>query len=188
MTTTLDDDGDLVKLGNSLPRYHYGVSASASWNGIDFSVFFQGIGRQHLYPNGENIAFWGPFSRVYSSFIPTDLPSQLWNENNPNAYFPRPAAGIARNGMVLTKVNDRYLQNLAYCRLKNLTVGYTLPASLTQKIMIASLRIYFSGENLFTISKLDSKYLDPEQISGKRATGNVYPYSKTFAFGLDITF
>ena len=185
---TLDNHGDLVKLGNSLPRYHYGVSASASWNGIDFSVFFQGIGRQHLYPNGENIAFWGPFSRVYSSFIPTNLPSQLWNENNPNAYFPRPAAGIARNGMVLTKVNDRYLQNLAYCRLKNLTVGYTLPASLTQKIMIASLRIYFSGENLFTISKLDSKYLDPEQISGKRATGNVYPYSKTFAFGLDITF
>jgi len=185
---TLDDHGDLVKLGNSLPRYHYGLSASASWNGIDLSFFLQGIGRQHLYPHENNFAFWGPFSRPYMSFIPTNLPSQLWSAENPNAYFPRPAAGIARNNMVLTKVNDRYLQNLAYCRLKNITLGYTLPASLTQKMMISSVRIYFSGENLFTISKLDSKYLDPEQISGKGASGNVYPYSKTFAFGLDITF
>ncbi len=185
---TLDNHGDLVKIGNSMPRYHYGISANASWNGIDFSVFFQGIGRQHIYPHQNNFAFWGPFSRVFSSFIPSDLPSKLWSESNPNAYFPRPVAGIARDGMVLTKVNDRYLQNLAYCRLKNLTVGYTLPASLTQKAKISAVRIYFSGENLFTISKLDSKYLDPEQIAGKGASGNVYPYSKTFAFGLDITF
>ena len=88
----------------------------------------------------------------------------------------------------MAEVNDRYLQNLAYCRLKNLTIGYTLPRFLTNKVKIEKARIYFSGENLLTTSKLDSNYLDPEQVSGKGGSGNVYPYSKTFAFGLDVTF
>lgn len=185
---TLDDHGDLVKIGNSLPRYHYGLSANAAWNGFDFSIFLQGIGKQNFYPSTENFAFWGPFSRVYTSFIPADFGNKVWSTDNPNSYFPRAAGEIARNGGVLTKVNDRYLQNLAYCRLKNLTIGYTLPRFLTNKVKIEKARIYFSGENLLTTSKLDSNYLDPEQVSGKRGSGNVYPYSKTFAFGLDVTF
>lgn len=185
---TLDDHGDLVKLGNSLPRYHYSLSARAGWNGFDFSVFFQGVGKQYFYPDGNNFAFWGPYSCVYTSFTPIDFESKVWSTNNPDAYFPRPAGGIARDGGALTKINDRYLQNLAYCRLKNLTFGYTLPRTLTQKVKIDKVRIYFSSENLFTFSKLDSKYLDPEQASGKGGSGNVYPYSKSFAFGLDVTF
>ncbi|WP_051559088.1 TonB-dependent receptor [Hoylesella enoeca] len=87
----------------------------------------------------------------------------------------------------MSYVNDRYLQNLAYCRVKNLTLGYTLPASLTRKININKVRVYFSGENLFTFTALDNKYLDPEQLAVD-SNGRVYPYSKTFSFGLDITF
>lgn len=185
---TLENHGDLVKLGNSLPRYQYSFTTHMSWNGFDLSLFLQGIGRQHFYPSGENFAFWGPYSRIYSSFIPADFVNRYWTKENPNSYFPRPAGGIARNGGVLTKVNNRYLQNLAYCRLKNFTIGYTLPGILTKKVSIEKIRFYFSGENMFTLSALDSNYLDPEQISGKGGSGNVYPYSKSFAFGLDVTF
>ena len=83
--------------------------------------------------------------------------------------------------------NDRYLQNLAYCRLKNLTFGYTLPSSLTSKIRVEKIRVYFSGDNLFTWTKLKSDYLDPEQMTSD-ANGRVYPFSRTFSFGVDISF
>lgn len=87
----------------------------------------------------------------------------------------------------MSKVNDRYLQNLAYCRLKNLTIGYTLPKMLTKKIYLDKVRFYFSGENLFTTTKLKSDYLDPEQMTTDR-NGRVYPFSKTFSFGVDVSF
>lgn len=87
----------------------------------------------------------------------------------------------------MKRVNDRYLQDLAYCRLKNLTIGYTIPASLTQKLNLSKVRVYFSGENLFTTTKLKNDYLDPEQMTSD-ANGRVYPFSKTYSFGLDISF
>jgi hypothetical protein len=79
------------------------------------------------------------------------------------------------------------LQDLAYCRLKNLTFGYTLPKSLTKKAYLEKVRLYFSGENIFIASKLKSDYLDPEQMMHD-SNGRVYPFSKTFSFGLDVSF
>ena len=150
------------------------------------SMFWQGIGRQNIYPGDNNMMFWGPYSRAYSSFIPADLPGKVWSENNRNAYFPRAGQDQAR-WFAMSKVNDRYLQNLAYCRLKNLTIGYTLPKMLTKKIYLDKVRFYFSGENLFTTTKLKSDYLDPEQMTTDR-NGRVYPFSKTFSFGVDVSF
>ena len=183
---TLSDHGDLVKLGNSQARYHYGFSLNLSWYGFDMSMFWQGIGRQNMYPGDNNMMFWGPYSRAYSSFIPADLPGKVWSENNRDAYFPRAGQDQAR-WFAMSKVNDRYLQNLAYCRLKNLTIGYTLPKILTKKIYLDKVRFYFSGENLFTMTKLKSDYLDPEQMTTDR-NGRVYPFSKTFSFGVDVSF
>ena len=87
----------------------------------------------------------------------------------------------------LTAVNDRYLQNIGYCRLKNLTVGYTLPRQWTRKALIESLRIYFTGENLFTWSGIRSDYIDPEMAA---TNGNLrlYPWQRTYMFGVDVTF
>ena len=183
---TLSDHGDLVKLGNSQARYHYGFSLNLSWYGFDMSMFWQGIGRQNMYPGDNNMMFWGPYSRAYSSFIPADIPGKVWSENNRDAYFPRAGQDQAR-WFAMSKVNDRYLQNLAYCRLKNLTIGYTLPKILTKKIYLDKVRFYFSGENLFTMTKLKSDYLDPEQMTTDR-NGRVYPFSKTFSFGVDVSF
>ena len=183
---TLDDHGDLVRIGNSTPRYHYGITVNMAWMGFDFSMFWQGIGKQNIYPGGNNMMFWGPYARAYSSFIPKDFPAKVWSENNRDAYFPRPVADLARS-YAMSKPNDRYLQDLAYCRLKNLTFGYTLPKSLTKKAYLEKVRVYFSGENIFVTSKLKSDYLDPEQMTYD-SNGRVYPFSKTFSFGLDVSF
>ena len=183
---TLDDHGDLVRIGNAMPRYNYGITVNMAWMGFDFSMFWQGIGKQNVYPGGNNMLFWGPYARAYSSFIPEDFPNKVWSENNRNAYFPRPVADLARS-FAMSRPNDRYLQNLAYCRLKNLTVGYTLPKTLTKKVYLEKVRLYFSGENLFITSKLKSDYIDPEQMMHD-TNGRVYPFSKTFSFGLDVSF
>lgn len=183
---TLDDHGDLVRIGNAMPRYNYGITVNMAWMGFDFSMFWQGIGKQNVYPGGNNMLFWGPYARAYSSFIPEDFPNKVWSKNNRNAYFPRPVADLARS-FAMSRPNDRYLQNLAYCRLKNLTVGYTLPKTLTKKVYLEKVRLYFSGENLFITSKLKSDYIDPEQMMHD-TNGRVYPFSKTFSFGLDVSF
>lgn len=183
---TLDNHGDLVRIGNSTPRYHYGITVNMAWMGFDFSMFWQGIGKQNIYPGGNNMMFWGPYARAYSSFIPKDFPAKVWSTDNRGAYFPRPVADLARE-LAMSKPNDRYLQGLAYCRLKNLTFGYTLPKSLTKKAYLEKVRVYFSGENIFITSKLKSDYLDPEQMTYD-SNGRVYPFSKTFSFGLDVSF
>ena len=183
---TLEDHGDLVRIGNAMPRYNYGITVNMAWMGFDFSMFWQGIGKQNVYPGGNNMLFWGPYARAYSSFIPEDFPNKVWSKNNRNAYFPRPVADLARS-FAMSRPNDRYLQNLAYCRLKNLTVGYTLPKTLTKKAYLEKVRLYFSGENLFITSKLKSDYIDPEQMMHD-TNGRVYPFSKTFSFGLDVSF
>lgn len=195
-TTNADDVKDQKVIGNSLPRYNYNANFSANWNGVDLSVFFQGIGKQNWYPGSNALAFWGPYSRPYATYIPSDFLSKVWSEDNPDAYFPRPRGYIAlsTSRRSLGVANTKYLQDLAYCRLKNLTVGYTLPSKWLNKIQLEKVRVYFSGENLLTFTKLESDYIDPEQAaidnSYNKGTSDakVYPWNKTFSFGIDITF
>lgn len=194
-SNTADDPGDRKIIGNSLPRYTYSIQGGFDWYGFDFSIYLQGVGHQDWYPGTNSVFFWGPYARPYSSFIPRDFLSNVWSPENPDAYFPRPIGYLALgNNRSLGVVNDRYLQNLAYCRVKNITVGYTIPAVWTKKVKIERLHIYFSGENLFTFSPLKSDYIDPEQASAensiKSANGNakLYPWSKTYSFGVNVTF
>ena len=194
-TTSANDRKDMKVIGNSLPRYNYNLGISADWYGIDFSVLFQGIGKQNWYPGAETSMFWGPYSRPYASFIPSDFMSQVWSEENSNAYFPRPRGYVALgSNRELAVVNTKYLQNLAYCRLKNLSIGYTLPDKWLSKIGFEKIRVYFSGENLLTFTKLHSDYIDPEQASASnswktsKSDANIYPWAKTYSFGVDITF
>lgn len=189
---TVDNPGDRRIIGNKEPRYQYGANLAFQWLGFDFSIFFQGIGRMDWYPGHEAELFWGPFNRPYATFLPKDFLQKCWSEDNPDAYFPRPRAYVAYDNLglqcrELTVANDRYIQNIGYCRLKNLTFGYTLPKNLTQKIGIDMLRFYFSGENLAYWSGIKSKYIDPEQA---RRGGDlkVYPWQKTFTFGVNVNF
>lgn len=194
-TTSADDIKDMVVIGNSLPRYNFSGGVSLGWKGIDFSLMLQGVGHQDMYPDGNDLSFWGPYARPYTSFIPKDFMSRVWSEETPDAYFPRPRGYVAlMSNRELGAVNDRYLQNVGYCRLKNLTLGYTFPKKLMDRIHVKKLRIFFSGENLATFTALKSKYIDPEQAASKltwsnaKGSGMVYPYARTFTFGLDLMF
>lgn len=185
----VDAPGDRRIIGNSKPRYQYGVNLGFNWYGFDFSIFFQGIGKMDWYPGADARSFWGPYARPYMTFIPKDFHTLYWTEENPDAYFPRPRGYIAMNTTrALGAVNDRYLQNIGYCRLKNLTVGYSLPQKWMKKANMDGVRIYFTGENLhYWAPGLHSDYIDPEMAM---TNGNlrIYPWQKTFMFGVDITF
>lgn len=190
-SNNVDNPGDRKILGNSLPSFSYGISASAQWNGFDVSAFFQGTGNHYWYPAGQSMPFWGPYSYPYLSFLQKNFLADVWTAENTDAYFPR-AMAYSASGGVLSNVNDRYLQNLRYLRFKNLTVGYTLPQSWTGKARIESVRIYFTGENLCYWSPLKkhSRYVDPEAaIDRSDAYNNAYyPWQKSFLFGIDVTF
>ncbi len=190
-SNSVNDPGDRKILGNSLPSFSYGINASISWYGFDVSAFFQGTGNHYWYPTGQSMPFWGPYSYPYLTYLQKDFMKDVWAEDNKDAYFTRPMAYSATSGP-LSKVNDRYLQNLRYLRLKNLTIGYTIPSGLTNKAGIEAVRFYFSGENLCYWSPLKkhTKYLDPEGAIDRSGAANnaFYPWQKTIMFGVDITF
>ncbi|WP_308550014.1 TonB-dependent receptor [uncultured Parabacteroides sp.] len=170
---TLDDMGDQKIIGNSTPRYSYGFTAGFEYKGFDFEMFWQGIGKRDYMCGGNS--FWG-----FTSEWDTPLTNALdyWNENNRDAYYPRP--GWANGG---NRVNsDRYLQNAAYLRLKNLTIGYTIPKNVLGKIGISRLRVYLLGENLLTFTPLMDTF-DPETLNNM-----TYPISKKYSVGLNLTF
>jgi TonB-linked SusC/RagA family outer membrane protein len=189
---TVDKPGDRKKLGNSRPDFSYGINASIKWMGFDASVFFQGTGNHYWYPNAQMMPFWGPYSYSYVTFLEPNFLDKVWAEDNTDSYFPR-ARAYSSSGGYLSKINDRYLQNIRYLRLKNLTVGYTIPMNATKKIGVEQVRVYFSGENLAYWSpiKKNSAYVDPEAAisrSNEVYDNAYYPWSKTIMFGVDITF
>jgi TonB-linked SusC/RagA family outer membrane protein len=176
---TLQDHGDLIKIGNTSQRYRFGVDLNFAWKGFDFRTFFQGVGKQDFYPRNNNVYFWSVFAQPWTN--PTIQTEDRWSPTNPDAYFPRLKSYIAEDVTELGYPQTRYLQNFAFIRLKNLTVGYSLPKKLTDKLNISKVRFYFSGENIFDKSGVKFN-LDPEALDG-----NVYPFQKTYSFGLNVT-
>lgn len=189
---TLNDPGDKKVIGNTTPRYQFGIDLTASWKNFDFRAFFQGVLKRD-YWQGSNYLFgssakswglWGAASitAVNDYFRNEDTwsVSNGYRDSNIDAYLPRPLYNDKN-----VQCQTRFLQNAAYMRLKNLQIGYTLPQSLTSKWMMNSLRFFISAENLFTISNIDSQF-DPETI--ETSDGAAYPLSKTISFGLSLTF
>lgn len=176
---TADDHGDLIRIGNASQRYTFGVDLNLAWKGFDIRSFFMGVGKQDFYPRNNNVYFWSVFAQPWTN--PTVQALDKWSPETPNAYFPRLKSYIAEDVSELGYPQTRYLQNFAYIRLKNLTIGYTLPQTIMKKLQLSRVRVYFSGENLFDKSGVKFN-LDPEALSG-----NVYPFQKTYSFGLNVT-
>ncbi|MFI5451892.1 SusC/RagA family TonB-linked outer membrane protein [Pedobacter sp. UC225_61] len=197
---TVGDPGDRKIIGNAAPRYTYGVNIGAEWNNFFFSTFFQGVAKQDWYPSTETEFFWGQYNRPYNN-IPTFHLGNMWTPENTNAYFPRTMsrAASSNTNRTLGVAQTRYLQNVAYLRMKNIQVGYNLPAKWISKIKATTARIYFSGENLFTYSPLYkiTKTLDVENTvpadqgfnaGSTNGDGYNYPLLKSYSLGLSITF
>lgn len=170
---TLSKPGDRKIIGNDTPRFAFGVTLGAEYKGFDLNVFLQGVGKRDYMLGGP--AFWG-FTDEWETPLTNNL--DYWTEDNPGAYFPR--LGWANEGNRQT--STRYLQDASYCRLKNITLGYTLPKKITGKWGISRLRLYVEGENLFTITDLMDGF-DPETLGTM-----TYPINKKIAIGLNLTF
>ena len=181
---TLDDHGDYRIIGNSRPRFLYGLNLNADWNGIDFSVFFQGVGKQNYYPGSGDLYFWGVYNQPWTNITEGNLKDH-WSEDNPNGYFPRLKSYVAyQSGIEAAAVQTKYLQNASYLRLKNLSVGYTFPRQWVNKLYLQNLRVFFTGDNLAVWSGLYKYYkCDPEGLGGSG-----YPLQKSFSFGLNVSF
>jgi TonB-linked SusC/RagA family outer membrane protein len=183
-TNSLDNPGDRSVIGNSTPRYAYSFVLTSSWKGFDFNMLWQGIGKRDLALEGP--LFWGAAGVPDGQWFSVGLQENMdyWTPENTNAYWPRP---YLDKGVKNHQVQSRYLQNGAYLRLKSLQLGYTLPAKITQKAHIQNLRVYVSGENLVTFTKLMTVF-DPEATGGNTGSGQLYPLQKLISTGLSITF
>ena len=214
---TLNDHGDMTIIGNASPRWQYSLNLSLNWNGIGFSMLWQGVGSRDWYPWTESGFFWGKWNRAYNSLMKTqtgdnrvkvdksDPDNWVVTNMDRNPYWSRMVSLAAnRNDGPLTWENDHYLQDASYIRLKNVTIDYTFPEKICKKMKIDGLRLYLAGENLYTWSPMFryTEMFDPEvitsgdadfaasQTSGLNGTGNGYSYPmlKTFTFGVNFTF
>ena len=178
---TIYDLKDLKKIGNSSARYHTSLRIGADWKGFDFSAFAQGVLKQDWYPT--SYYFWGLNAGPWTN-LQTWQHENSWTPDNTEAYLPRLKGYAATwwSGGEMIRQNTRYLQNNAYIRLKNVTMGYSIPSSLIQRINVAQLRLFVAGENLFTWSGIKNPNIDPE------ASNSNYPIQKMFTCGLSVKF
>ena len=185
------DDNDKYILGNPFPRYTFGFTYNVAVKGFDLSLFAQGVGKRSAMIRGELVE---PFHFGYGGTMYRHQ-TDYWTPTNPNAKYPRLAeAGSPSNTNNYRTGSDIYLFDAAYGRLKNVQVGYTLPQALASKAHIHRARIYLTGQNLLTVSKLN--FMDPEtsefdnntSFNSSANSARAYPLPQFYGFGLDITF
>ncbi len=192
---SLDDHGDLTVIGNTNPRYEYGFRLGADYKGFDISAFFQGVGSRQIWGAGF-LAI--PGFQSSDGAMPEAIASNYWTPETPNAFYPAAYNNAGSNAANNMQVQDRYLLNMAYLRLKNFTVGYTLPQKLASKAWISSFRVYIALENFITWDKLGDLPIDPESISGVSMwnngnynlgrTASGVPAFKAASFGVQLNF
>ncbi len=174
---TLANPGDFKVIGNSSSRYNFGLNFDAEWNGFDIRMLVQGVMKRDWYPSGYK--FWGIYLAPWGNVLEHNL--DHWTPENPDAYFPRLKSYLANGAGDLAIPQTKYLQNAAYARLKNITIGYTLPSAVFRKIGLQRCRLYVSGENLFEYTPL-TKTHDPESLNESE-----HPFQRTLSFGLNIS-
>ena len=207
---TLYNHGDVVKIGNNLPRYEYGFHLGGAWKGIDLDIFCQGVGKRDMWTVSSMVV---PFTQAANDIYYKGMESHNsviydnnWNivdyvvdQSNtyprlyPGLYGANNVPGISGSGTGNYIPSNRYLQDMSYLRVKNITVGYTLPYQWTSKAYIQRARIYFSGENLFFLHRGNSGIgFDPEIVttewSGANTIGRANPIQRVYSFGIQVTF
>jgi TonB-linked SusC/RagA family outer membrane protein len=180
---SVTDPGDRKIIGNNRERLPYSFDLGADWKGFDVRLFLQGIGKRDAYPVSAHngIYFWGIYVTPWCN--PNSKNADHWTESNPNAFYPRLKPDIANNGE-LSYAQTKYLQDASYLRVKNFTLGYTIPPALSKRLYLNNLRVFFSGENLFTFHHIPVKGNDPEKFG----ENIYYPFQRTFSFGLSLGF
>ncbi len=170
---TLSDHGDMSIIGNSTPRYSFGFTTNIGWKGFDLDIFLQGVGKRDTW---LSTLYWLTQYQWEAVAIPKEA-NDYWTPDNLDAYWPRP---IMSQSSDILAVQSRFLQNSSYIRLKQLTLSYTIPSDLTKKAGIGGMRVFFSGSNLWTGTKM-VKIADPEIAGVGR-----YPLYSSLSLGVNI--
>jgi TonB-linked SusC/RagA family outer membrane protein len=169
---TLADPGDQRIIGNTTPRYRFGLNLSAEYKGFDATLFFQGVLKRDYWLAGPY--FWAFADDEWG--VPMEYHKNSWTPQTPNAYYPLTQFGAWWDHETQT----RYKQNAAYTRLKQVTLGYSVPAATLKRVKMDRVRVYVTGQNLFEITKLH-KAFDPELLDAL-----AYPLSRSVTFGLQF--
>jgi TonB-linked SusC/RagA family outer membrane protein len=187
-SNTVGDPGDRTVIGNTNPRYQYGLRIDANWKGFDLGIFFQGVGKRSIWATGNMVlpGYYGAEANYAHTL-------DYWTSTNTGAFYPRPME-YSQTAQWNYLPNDRYLLNVAYFRCKELNFGYSIPQKWISKANVEKCRIYFSGENLFEFDKLGNIPIDPEidwtttTANDSRSFGRSYPYRRTISLGVQIEF
>jgi hypothetical protein len=189
------DYGDLKKIGNSTPRYQYSLRAGADYKGFDASVFIQGVGQRSVW--GEGFLAIPGFNSSDGA-IPEAFAGNFWRTDRTDAFYPAPYNLAGSSTTLNMQVQSRYLLDMSYLRIKNITVGYTLPSNVIKKTGITKLRVYIALENFITFDKLGTLPIDPEEIEGYSSwntsnynagrTGVSVPTYKSSSLGIQLNF
>jgi len=174
---------DLDYYGDAAPHFVFGINLGFEWKNFDFSAFFQGVGQQYLARTGNfgQCPLGATWENQNSTFL-----GNTWTKDRTNAELPIISGSGDRKKWNYQQYNDVNIQNIAYCRAKNISIGYTLPASLLKRIGLERVRCYVSGDDLFVISNVRDG-MDPEK-QAKSGQGQTVPFSSCISFGLDVTF
>ena len=194
-TNSKDNPGDKTVIGNSTPRFEYGIRLGVNYRDFDFSIFGQGIGSRKIWGAGF-LAI--PGYNTGDGAIPQAIAGNYWREDRTDAFYPRAYNMGGSNSGGLFQQSDRYMLNMSYFRIKNITLGYTIPQRITRKAYIQKARFYIAAENFFTFDKLHGLPIDPEVVSGvsmwnssnynSGRTGVGTPAMKNINFGIQLNF
>lgn len=171
------DDKDRAFYGNPNPTFIFALNNTFSYKGFDLSIFMQGVAGNKIF-NANRI--WDEAMSVAQNQT-TEVLNRWTGEGTSNS-MPR---AIYNDPNKNTRQSDRYIENGTYLRIKNVSLGYTVPKSFSQKAYISSARVYISAENLYTFTKY--KGFDPE-VGTSGIDNNVYPVTRTISFGVNLSF
>lgn len=170
---TVSNPGDLRLIGNTTPHNKFGLTINLSYKDFDFTTFFQGVLKHQFYPN--EYVFYAFRDDEYS--IPSQFALNYWTPDHTNSYFPR----VRFSGGGNEQVQDKYILNAAYVRVKQLSLGYSLPRAISNRLKLQRVRFYVTGANIFTFTSLNKNY-DPEVVNF-----NTYPLNRSISFGVQAT-
>ncbi len=175
-SSTISNPGDRKIIGNSNPRYQFGVNANLAWKSFDFNMFWQGTGKRD-YWSGSYL-YWGLIrgTNINGGIGTGEVYYNSWTPERTDAFYP--AFKPATKNM---EVQSRYLLNAAFMRLKNITLGYTLPEHVSKKLKMERLRVFTSGFNILTFTNVP-KFMDPENMN------DAYPLTRSFTLGAQVNF
>ncbi len=189
------DYGDLKIIGNSTPRYQYSFRVGADYKGFDASVFVQGVGKRDIWGDGFLVI---PGFNSSDGAMPEAIAGNFWRSDRTDAFYPAPYNQAGSGTTLNMQIQSRYLLDMSYLRIKNITVGYSLPSDITRKLHVTKLRVYVALENFFTFDHLGTLPVDPEEIDGysmwntsnynASRTGTSVPTYKSSSVGIQLNF